>query len=166
MSVEPPGWLPEQALTDGDFDQVISALHRIFIADFVGGQPHFGQMPVWWNQTLGDRNYENGFWHLVTRTDQSSGDRLFDPPRARRLPWCAPTIEHSEDVAVRVWDYTEGSGRCRTYVWLYELDYCVVIEKRTQRRGPVAFLITAYAVDGEQTRKQLRDRYEEATAPQ
>jgi hypothetical protein len=103
--------------------------------------------------------YEEGFWHLITRDDRVVGERLLDPRRAERLPWCGPTISHPNDVSVRVWDYKEGGGRIRTYLWLEILDYVIILEKRRQRGGEIAFLITAYHVDGESQRRNLNRKF-------
>ena len=84
-----------------------------------------------------------------------------DPRRAERLPWCRPTIEHCSDPEVRIWDYREGNGRIRTYVWLQNYDYVVVLEKRSLRGGrSIAFLITAFYVSGGQSRSGLAKKYQ------
>lgn len=87
-------------------------------------------------------------------------ERLFDPRRGERLPWCGPTISNAADGAVKVWDYMEASGGLRTYVWLEGWDYVIVLEKRQMRVGEVVFLITAFYVDGDSRRRSLRGKYE------
>ncbi len=159
MNERKPNWLPETVSTNGEAMEVFARLHNIFRQDFVIGRPSFEQIPVWWDRQPDDLGYEKAFWHLVTRKENTTGDRLLDPPRARKLPWCAPTIAHSADAAVLVWDFVEGSGRLRTYVWLQAWDYCIVLEKQRHRRGTVAFLVTAYSVDGPSTRRRLRKKY-------
>jgi hypothetical protein len=56
-----------------------------------------------------------------------------------------------------MWDYEEGRRRVRTYLWLREYDYAVILEKR---KGHY-YLITAYYVDGDSNRRSLRRKYEQ-----
>jgi len=47
------------------------------------------------------------------------------------------------------------------YLWLENWDYVIVLEKRQLRGGRnIAFLITAFYVEGERTRRNLRRKYE------
>ena len=155
-----PKWLPEIVSVNGEWKTVLARLYAIFDADFKQTRREFEGRPVWWDQkVLPGERYEEGFWHLITRVDETVGERLLDPRRAERLPWCGPTISRTRDAAVKVWDYREGSGRIRTYVWLENWDYVIILEKRPQRVGEVAFLITAYHVDGESRRRNLRGKY-------
>jgi hypothetical protein len=160
-----PDWLPEMVSVNGEWNQVLARLYRIFAADFRQTERTFEGKPVWWDRRLlpGDR-YEEGFWHLITKTDPDSNERLLDPRRAERLPWCGPTISHFQDGAVKVWDFREPSRRLRTYVWLKDWDYVIVLEKRQQRIGQVAYLITAFHVGGDSTRKSLQSKYERREA--
>jgi hypothetical protein len=97
-----------------------------------------------------DGKCEEAFWHLTTK-DQY-GDRLFDARRSERLPWCRPTITNSTDAQVTAWKYEEGRSRVRLYLWLEKWDYVIVLELRPRR----LFLVTAYHVDGDSTRRSLR----------
>jgi hypothetical protein len=110
---------------------------------------------------LDNSPYEEGFWHLITKLDHQSGDRLLDPRRAERLPWCKPTIEHSAEPAVKMWRYKERRGKTRIYIWLENWDYVTILEERQLRGGrQVAFLITAYYVSGSSTRRTLQKKYD------
>ncbi len=160
-----PAWLPELVSVNGEWNQVLARLYRIFVADFKQTERIFEGQPVWWDRRIlpSDR-YEEGFWHLITKTDPDSNERLLDPRRAERLPWCGPTISHFQDSTVKVWDFREPSKRLRTYVWLEGWDYVIVLEKRQQRIGQVAYLITAFHVGGDSTRKSLQSKYERREA--
>jgi hypothetical protein len=154
-----PEWLPGMVNVNGDPQNVITTLHGIFDADFRLYGRHFLTMRVWWDRRVIDPPYEEGFWHLVTRKDHVRGERLMDFRRAERLPWCGPTITNCDDGCVRVWDYLEGGGQMRTYVWLEPHDYVVILEKQAKRFGTVAFLVTAFHVDGKQKREDLERKY-------
>jgi hypothetical protein len=156
-----PDWLPALASVSGVWEVMLKRLYRIFEADFKHKGCTLGGRPLRWDSRIltGER-YEEGFWHLITQTDQNTKERLFDPRRAERLPWCAPTIMNAHDSAVLMWDYLEARNRLRTYLWLKDWDYVIVLEKKPHRRGEVAFLITAYYVSGQSTRKNLQRKYD------
>ncbi|MBE0658097.1 MAG: hypothetical protein IH602_10430 [Bryobacteraceae bacterium] len=153
-----PSWLPPMVSVNGDAAEVFAMLYRVFSGDFRGAPKRLSGLPVWWDRRIADPPYEEGFWHLITRLDKASGVRLLDPRRAERLPWCGPVIANSTAPEVAVWDYEEGSGRVRTYVWLLNHDYLVVLEKRQKRIGLVAFLVTAFHIDGPGKRADLEKK--------
>lgn len=162
MSDQVPDWLPAIASVSGEWEQVLARLYSIFNRDFRQTSCRFENCPVWWDQRKLDGSpYEEGFWHLITKIDYKRKERLLDPRRAERLPWCKPTMVNSNAPEVRVWSYEEAKGKIRTYLWLENWDYVVVLEKRQLRGGRnIAFLITAYYVEGESTRRSLRRKYE------
>lgn len=165
-----PSWLAPEIDLSGEWGEVLSRLYAVFDADFTKGRPHFRGLDVWWDRRiLPGEQYEEGFWHLITRKDIKTGDRLPEFARARKLTWCAPTILNADDDAVKVWDYPEIKSRdgtvkkIRTYLWLEHLDYVVVLEKVSRRRAEsvvdAAFLVTAFLVDYERKRQQLRAKH-------
>lgn len=157
-----PRWLPKMICVDGDGDEVLRKLHQIFETDFKRFNRMLGQRRVWWDRQVREdgKGYEEGFWHLIARDDIRTSQRLFDPRRAERLPWCGPAISNYQDSAVKSWDYREASSRVNTYVWLEALDYVVILRKKDFRKYRVAFLITAYHVDGPSTRNRLSKKFE------
>ena len=160
--IQRPEWLPPMINVNGDFNTVIRRLYDIYERDFKHGAVMFGRNPVICNQrVLPGEQYEEGFWHLVTRTDQKTKDRLFDPRRAERLPWCGAILSNANESEIKLWVYREGKGRLRTYAWLEQLDYVVIVEQRPTARGNTAFLITAYHVDGPSVRRSLQRKYDQ-----
>jgi hypothetical protein len=58
-------------------------------------------------------------------------------------------------------DYAEGSGKVRTYLWLYQCDYVVILEKVVRRGKSLAFmLLTAFPLDGASRRRAMQRKYE------
>jgi len=168
-----PHWLPDMICVDGDFKQVLSRLYNIFHSDFIEHTPHLDSMEVWHNRTVKPgETYEEVFWHLIEREHDKQGSRSFDPRRAERLPWCAPALNNSQQPQVRYWICDEHRKQT-CYVWLEDYDYAVVLQKRILPRKVVngidkpartiAFLKTAYHVDGESRRRYFRRKYEERT---
>lgn len=152
-----PIWLPSKVNVNGVWEKTLSLLYTIFQNDFVNENVFLGSKRVTYDDRILEGQYEEGFWHLITRKDLATGERLFDPPRAERLPWCAPTLNNSTDSEVLVWDYNEGSNGVRTYVWLRNWDYVIILRKQTKYN--IASLITAYHVDGSSSRSKLQRKY-------
>jgi hypothetical protein len=71
-----PQWLPELVSANGDPHEVFAMLYAIFDADFRSAARQFRTMPVWWDRRVVDLPYEEGFWHLITRKDYCTGERL------------------------------------------------------------------------------------------
>jgi hypothetical protein len=167
MSAPRPSWLPDTVSVDFTrgpqlilCDSIRDMLYHIFEDDFINGRPRFQGDAVSWTEDGGAHGYPKAFWHIITEADKETGTRTFEPERACKLPWCAPAISNSHDPALTVWNYKESRGNVRTYVWLQAWDYCVVLEKTETRQGPVAFLVTAYCVEGTSTRGTLQRKYE------
>jgi hypothetical protein len=153
-------WLPKIVSVEGNWCEIASRLYCIFVADIKDGKPYFQNREIWWDrQILPGEEYEEGFWRLITRSDELVHERLIDYRRAERLPWCAPTICNSADASVKVWDYVEGRRKVRTYLWIEAHDYVVVLEKQSKGLRKVAFLVTAYHVDGDSRRRALLKKY-------
>jgi len=143
--------------TDGIWDKFVSRLYQIFKKDFIRQKCYYNsQLVIWDNRKLSGEKYEEGFWHLITREERSTGNRLFDPPRAQRLPWCKPTIENGNDPVVKVWEYLESNKRVNTYIWLEAENYLVIIQKRKS----VMFLVSAFVIDGEASKRNLKGKYQ------
>lgn len=155
-----PDWLPAKVDTNGEWAEVLERLYRVFQVDFIGPGCYFLNSPVWWDQRKLDGEHEEGFWHLITRENYAVGERLFEPERAECLPWCRPCLVNAPDPSLKIWDYREGRRKIRTYVWLESNDYLIILEKRPSRQGERFFLITAYSVDGNDTRGKLRKKFE------
>lgn len=155
-----PTWLPPIININGEFDQVTERLYSVFRVGIKEARLTLRGLPVWWDRRIVQGSqYEEAFWHLITRKDLGTEERLLDPRRAERLPWCGPIISNATDGALKTWDYREGREVVRTYVWLEHCDYVVILEKRHLRFGDVFFLVTAYHVDGRNQRRILQNKY-------
>ncbi len=154
-----PPWLPGLIDINGQWDETVRRLYAVFDRDIVAGRPRFRGQPVWHDRRLLDDARPEGFWHLITKDDRDTGERLLDPRRAERIGWCGAIIANSADPAITVSDYREGNGRIRTYLWLRDSDYVVILE-RVVRRGRVVahLLVTSYYLDGSSGRRSMERR--------
>lgn len=48
----------------------------------------------------------------------------------------------------------------RTYIWLKDHDYVVILERQQKRQGVVYMLVTSFHLDFEAKRRDLMSRYE------
>jgi hypothetical protein len=169
-----PDWLPDHVPFSGDWDGFIRTLYAIFESDFKHGRPRFRTRPIWHNQWV-DRSdtyrFEEGFWHLVTRdqwiynraTRRKEKERLPELDRAGRLPWAKPITENETTDHVLVWEFEDETRKGkipRTYLWLKNWDYVVILEKHAKSKGDIFMLITSFYVDIPAKRKDLESRYD------
>lgn len=162
--MERPPWLPELESLEGSAPDNLRRLYQRFLDDFATATCHFQGLPVRWDATtivIQGETIDQGFWHLVSREDQKARVRRFDPRRAERLVWCAPLLANAHDGAVLVWEYREGHGRLRTYVWLRQWAYVVVLEAISTRAGEAMQLVTAFHVDGRATERGFSRKYDQ-----
>ena len=169
-----PAWLPDHVPFAGDWDAFVRTLYAIFESDFKHGRPRFQARPIWHDQCINRADsyrFEEAFWHLVTRdqwlynpkTRRKEKERLPELDRAARLPWAKPITDNAATKEVLVWEFEDEtrSGKiARTYLWLQEFHYVVILERQPKSKGDIFMLITSFYVDVPAKRKDLESRYE------
>lgn len=154
-----PSFLPPMLNLDGQWDTVLSRLYAIFVKDFKESQTCHRGIKVIYNSTIkaDGLGKEEGFWHVVSKFDGNTGERLIDYPRAKRLPWAKPLMESPERLEIKVWQYKEGTADkgLRTYIWLEDYKYALIL----QRKRKVFYWVTAFYVESWK-QKNLRKKYE------
>jgi hypothetical protein len=150
-----PGWLPPffhvNPWTNETFDQ----LYAIFRRDFKDSRPRYEGKYVWFFPEM-ERGKEVIFWHMTSRDDKATGERLPDFRRSERLPWARPMIDNSRQPEVLAWDYEEGDRTVKTYIWLKDHDFLVLLKKYKDGRRR---LLTAYYIDQPHYRRKLEKKY-------
>ena len=129
-----PNFLPPILDLRGTWEEILERLYAAFCRDFKKGAVHHrGMRIIYDSRVLPDgHDMEEGFWHVVSRKDRDSGERLPDYRRAERLPWAQPTMESPERSEIKVFDYDHGTKDIgvKRYIWLAEYD-------RLLRRSPI-----------------------------
>lgn len=153
-----PLFLPPILNLDGSWEEVLDKLYSIFKKDFIESKVFYQNLKLIYDKRKLVGNKEEVFWHLITKENRKEG-RIPDYDRAKRLPWAKPTIENHNKPEVKVWDYLEGNGRVRIYLWLENYNYAVILERNKGRRKHLSVLITAFYVE-EWKKKDLMRRYQ------
>ncbi|MDO8950567.1 MAG: hypothetical protein Q8S43_07800 [Actinomycetota bacterium] len=146
-----PADLPGFINIAGHCRDVADRMYGQFETDFKQSQVEHRGIPVHHDRKAGNLGYEDGFWHMITREDKSRGNRrFFEGKRAAKLPWAKELLQCAAHPRIRTWDYDSGRKRkgVRTYVWLEDWDYVVILK----RIGRPYMLVTAYDVDDANTR--------------
>lgn len=151
-----PEWLPDLFPVNPWGHGTYDALYEVFERDLKVSQPVYDGQTVWFFPDVEDEK-EKIFWHLTSREDKEAGERLPDLRRSERLPWVRPMLEHPEEPEVLAWDHEEGDGTIKTYVWLENDDFVVIMKKYSDGRRR---LITSFWVEYENTKRKLRKKYE------
>ena len=156
-----PKWLPHLFPLDTWSEDTYDRLYELFKNDFIKSQPVYDESPIWFFPEKEDGK-EIVFWHLTSRDDKETGERLPDLRRSERLPWIRPMLEHSEQKEVLAWDHEEGKGEIKTYVWLHAYDFVVILKKYKDGRRR---LLTAFFVEFGNVRRKLRKKYDRRINP-
>lgn len=150
-----PDWLPATVSVSPWTHDTFDILYSIFNRDFKVSRPTYEGKEVWFFPEK-DEGREVIFWHLTHREDRQTRERLPDHRRCERLPWVKSIIENAHRTEVVAFDYQEGDGSVKTYLWLRDFDFLVLMKKYPDgaRR-----LITSYYIDYPHKRRKLEGKY-------
>lgn len=175
---EMPGWLPALLEVDPWDVDTYNNLYEVFCSQIRDVVLSYRGSVVWFYKDFIVDGKEDLFWHLTSRKPRfkdisvprrkrkfakqgvlrEQTERLPDLRRSERLCWVNPLISHWYDPEVLNWDYCEDDGSTNTYLWLKELNFVVIMEKRRNRSR---LLITSYYVDSDWTIKDFERKYRE-----
>ena len=150
-----PDWLPTMVAVNPWTQDTFDTLYSIFTRDFKDSQPTYKGYIVWFFPEM-DGGKEVVFWHLTHRDDKETGERLPNFRRCERLPWARKMLDNPDKPEVLAWDYKEGDRSIKTYVWLKDYDYLVLLKKY---RNGGRRLVTSYYIDYPHKRRMLERKY-------
>jgi hypothetical protein len=150
-----PEWLPSMFQVNPWTHDTYDRLYAIFKRDFKDTQLNYEGHAIWFFPDF-DSGKEVIFWHLTSRTDDKTGERLPDFRRSERLPWARPILDNYKKPEILAWDYIEGNLKIHTYVWLKDYDYLIIMKKY---KDGTRRLITSYYVDYNHKKKKLLKKY-------
>lgn len=156
-----PDWLPEMVPVDPWNSGTFDLLYAVFCRDLRDRSLTYRGFNVWFYPDTEEEGRESIFWHLTTRTDyrQKPPDRYPEPSRCVRLSWIRAMIERCPCATgdVRDFDHEEGDGSIKTYLWLHQDDFVVILKRLPDGRRR---LLTAYLLDGSHERDKMRKKWE------
>lgn len=145
--------LPEELdFGEIDFPVTVAELYKIFENDFIVTNTMFLGKKVVFDNTYKNSPYPEGFWHLITRVDHKTDERLPDFRRSERLPWIKPIIEQFREPEIKFWHNIEPSRRGaddKYYLWYEKGNFLVILKARKKNY----FLATSFYVDGYNVKK-------------
>lgn len=147
---ELPSWLPATLSLHPNEATALQQCYEIFKRDFVAGLPKLNGLPLLWDPNMCSQGYPKGYWHLVSKDNNSvqpDGQRTFDPERAEKLAWFVAITNNPLAPELKVWDFVEGTGYVHTYLWLEAHDYVVVLRKKSTSLGFVYQIISGHHVE-------------------
>lgn len=168
-----PDWLPEIVAVNPWSDATYEMLYKIFCRDIRDHNLRYIGHNVWIFPDMEDGK-EKIFWHLTTREckrekiprrkqkfypegqQYTQPGRMPDLRRCERLPWVKPLIEHPSEPEVLAWDYKEGDRTVKTYIWIKDYDFVVIMKKYP---GGKRRLVTSFYVDETYKREDFERKY-------
>lgn len=153
---ELPEFLPEMLSCNGNWKVVEEKLYSIFKRDFIYNKTIFKGEQIDFDRRKIDDDKEEIFWHLITKTDKKTKERLPDFRRAERLPWIKPIVLNDKNDFILFWEDWIKQRSFRIYFWIRLYDYVVILEKDHNRNFYI--LISAFHVD-QHKRRDLWKRY-------
>lgn len=149
-------WLPKLFNVSPWDHTTYDLLYEIFHNDFIASKTYHYKIPVGFSREKEDGK-EKTFWHITTRENKHNNERLPDFRRCERLPWLKPILENPTRPEILAWEYTEGDGTLKVYVWLKDHDYVAIMKKT--RKGSL-ILLTAYWLEYSHAKKKLMKKFD------
>ncbi len=119
-------------------------LYSVFCNDIRDTKLTYANKNVWFFKQEMEAGKEILFWHLTSRkpspiprrkkkfvdngTYRDKTERLPDLPRCKRLCWVNSIICNHQKNEILDWDYKEGDGTIKTYLWLKEHSFLVILK--------------------------------------
>ncbi len=168
-----PEWLPEIVSVNPWTDNTYEMLYEIFCRDIRDRHLRYIGHDVWIFNDMEDGK-EKIFWHLTTRECKreiiprrkqkfypygqkyTQTERLPDLRRCERLTWVKPLIEHPTEPEVLAWDYEEGDRTVKTYIWIKDYAFVVIMKKYPDGKRR---LITSFHINENYKRRDFENKY-------
>jgi len=139
-------------------DEIVEFLYTIFKSDFIDTPCHLANTIYIDPQSHKKKeNKEEIFWHVITRQNKITKRRDLDKDRASRIKWIKPIILHHNHPKIKMFYYLESSGKLRLYLWAYEIDFIVILQKLGSTSS---YLVTSFYIDKDYNKNIYTKRYE------
>lgn len=167
-------WLPDIVKVNPWTQDTYDTLYDIFCMDIRDYDLRYIGNSVWIFRGMEDGR-EQIFWHLTTRSVKKikiprrkrkfypveqkyiDEDRYPDLRRCERLSWVKALVEKADEREILSWDYEEGDSTIKTYIWLKDYNFTVIMKKYSDNKRR---LVTSFYVDKSYIRKGFERKYE------
>ena len=162
-----PDFLPPFINLDGSYEEIVERLYDVFRKDFMETRAKHLHREVHYNGVINEfsQGKVEGFWHVISRMDETKTNRTIDYRRAERLSWAKPLMENPDNEQIKFFYYDEGGGHkrkgIRHYIWFESGDYVVIL----QRKKSYYVWVTAFYVDKEWKQRDLQKKFERRLGP-
>jgi hypothetical protein len=135
----------------------IEFLYQIFKCDFIDNRCYIAQK-IYINPQSNKKKdgKEEIFWHIVTRKNRRK--RELDPPRATRIKWVKNIILCHNHKEIKMFYYLEDNGKIRLYLWAYNYDFVVILQKLGNRSS---YLVTSFYIDNQKKKNKFQKKFED-----
>ncbi|MGL4671529.1 hypothetical protein [Cetobacterium sp.] len=139
-------------------EKIIEVLYEVFKDNFIDNPAYLNE-----NIFIDPRSKfktdgkEDIFWHIITRDYDKNGKRTLDLERGIRIGWIKPVILNCNCDKVKVFYYKESNNKVRLYLWLYEKDFIVILQKLGKSS---TYLVTSFYIDQKYKRETYGKRFE------
>jgi hypothetical protein len=95
------------------------------------------------------------FWHLTTKEEKITGNKLPDPSRSERILWISYFINNFISLRVKHFE-KKVNNQIRHHIWFEEGRFCIVININ----NPTKYLLTTSFYVTRKKKKSLQKDYE------
>ena len=165
-------WLPSLFKVNPWTDNTYNDLYEYFCKKIKGAKLKLNWRSVWIFPDKEDGK-EKIFWHLTSRENkpkriprrkqkfintnaQDELERLPDLRRSERITWITAIIKNVSSSEILHWDYLEGDGTIKTYLWIKKEDFVVILKKY---KDLTYRLITSFYIDKKNKRRDFERKY-------
>lgn len=138
----------------------ITLAYRVFQQDFIHSQCFLEKILIdsktHQKLQIEDLEVEEIFWHIISRKNRNH--RTFDEERAKRIRWIKHIINDYSKPHIKMFYFCENNGKIRLYLWLYQHDFVVILEKIITKNY-TAFIVTSFYIDNSRKRQSLDKKY-------
>ncbi|MEG1583102.1 MAG: hypothetical protein RR344_04045 [Cetobacterium sp.] len=139
-------------------EEIIETLYEVFKNDFIDNLTYLNKtIFIDPRSKFKTDDKENVFWHIITRDHEKNGIRSLDLDRGIRIGWIKPVIVNCHCESIKKFYYKESNNKIRLYLWLYEKDFVVILQKLGKTS---TYLVTSFYIDQTYKRETYKNRFE------
>jgi hypothetical protein len=101
------------------------------------------------------KEYQETFYHIITRKSNIAKMRLYECNRANRIHWIKPILLNHPHKDILYYKWKDEDGICKEHYWLISKSFMVVLKNV----DPDKQIVTSFCVDADEKLKYF-ERYD------